>query len=147
MSLLSVNSGLRFRDIDVTCDYDDNTLQIRCHVTELQQVFLSLFRHSCQQLGEIDEDDHTPQINIRVFSDQESIIIQINHNGASLSLEEQRLIFEPYTDHELPTNKYLPENRLSFTKFIVVNQHHGQITIASNDAAGTTFHLRLPRTG
>ena len=147
VSLLSVHSGLRFRDIDVACDYEDNTLQIRCHVTELQQVFLSLFRHSCQQLGEIDEDDHTPQINIRVFSDEESIIIQVNHNGPSMSLEEQRLIFEPYTDHALPTDKYLPENRLSFTKFIVVNQHHGQITISSNSAAGTTFHLRLPKTG
>ncbi len=146
-SLLSVNSGLRFRDIDVNCDYEDDNLQIRCHATELQQVFLSLFRYSCQQLGKVDEADHIPNIRILVRSDQEDIVIQINHNGATISSEEQRFIFEPYSGHELSGDKYRLESRLTFTQFIVVNQHHGQITVASDNGDGTTFHLRFPRTG
>ncbi|MAH73124.1 MAG: PAS domain-containing sensor histidine kinase [Cellvibrionales bacterium TMED49] len=146
VSLLSVHSGLRFRDIDVSCDYEDDTLQIRCNATELQQVFLSLFRYSCQQLGKVDEADHTPHIRIRVRSDENDIVIQINHNGATVSLEEQRFIFEPYSGHELTGDKYRTESRLTFTQFIVVYQHHGQITVASHDDEGTTFHLRFPRT-
>jgi len=33
---------------------------------------------------------------------------------------------------------------LSFSHFIIAEQHQGQIAVTSNPDAGTTFHIQLP---
>ena len=49
--VLSVMPGLRFKDVKVNIDCPDDVPEIPCYITEMQQVFLSLFRHSCYALG------------------------------------------------------------------------------------------------
>jgi signal transduction histidine kinase len=62
--VLSVMSGLRFRDIKVNIDCAEDVPDIPCYATEIQQVFLSLFRHSCYALGKLADKDLNPEINI-----------------------------------------------------------------------------------
>jgi signal transduction histidine kinase len=142
--VLSVTAGLRFSDIKITLDYADNLQEIPCYITEMQQVILSLFRHSCYALDKVDDLDHNPQINIEVTIFYDNLWIRIQHNGRGISLEEQKTIFEPYSTQTSKTGKFEAGKGLSFSHFIITEQHQGQIAVTSDPDIGTTFHIQLP---
>lgn len=142
--VLSVMAGLRFRDIKVTLDYADDVPELACYITELQQVFLSLFRHSCYALGKVDDLDHVPQINVEVTKFYENLWIRIQHNGRGITLEDQKTIFEPFAADGDANGSYNAGKRLSFSHFIITEQHQGQIAVTSDPDVGTTFHIQLP---
>jgi PAS domain S-box-containing protein len=142
--VLSVMSGVRFKDIKVNIDCADDIPEIPCYVTEIQQVFLSLFRHSCYALGKVDDADHNPVINIEVTKFYDNLWVRIQHNGRGISIEEQKTIFEPYAADGDPNGNYNAGKRLSFAYFIITEQHQGQIAVTSAPDVGTTFHIQLP---
>ncbi|MDA9091569.1 PAS domain-containing sensor histidine kinase [Porticoccaceae bacterium] len=142
--VLSVMAGLRFRDVKVTSNYADDLPDVACYVTELQQVFLSLFRHSCYALGKVKDLDHSPEINIEVTKFYENLWVRIQHNGRGISLEDQKTIFEPFAADGDADGSYDAGKRLSFSHFIVEEQHQGQIAVTSDPEVGTTFHIQLP---
>ncbi|MDB2533900.1 ATP-binding protein [Porticoccaceae bacterium] len=142
--VLSVMSGVRFKDIKVNIDCADDIPEIPCYVTEIQQVFLSLFRHSCYALSKVDDADHNPVINIEVTKFYDNLWVRIQHNGRGISLEEQKTIFEPYAADGDPNGNYNAGKRLSFAYFIITEQHQGQIAVTSAPDVGTTFHIQLP---
>jgi PAS domain S-box-containing protein len=142
--VLSVTAGLRFSDIEVNVDYADNLQDIPCYVTELQQVMLSLFRYSCYALDEIDDLEHNPQINVEVTIFYDNLWIRIQHNGRGISLDEQKTLFEPYSIQAGGSDKSDANQRLSFSHFIITEQHQGQIAVTSHPDIGTTFHIQMP---
>ena len=142
--VLSVTAGLRFSDIKINVDYADNLQDIPCFITEMQQVMLSLFRYSCYALDKVDDLDHNPQINIEVTIFYDNLWIRIQHNGRGISLEEQKTIFEPYSNQISEPGKSDARQRLSFSHFIITEQHKGQIAVTSDPDIGTTFHIQLP---
>ena len=142
--VLSVMSGLRFRDIKVNIDCAEDVPDIPCYATEIQQVFLSLFRHSCYALGKLADKDLNPEINIEVTKFYDNLWVRIQHNGRGISLEEQKTLFEPYSNNGGNNDKYDAGKRLSFAYFIVTEQHQGQIAVTSAPEVGTTFHIQLP---
>lgn len=142
--VLSVMAGLRFRDIHIKIDYADDVPEIACYITELQQVFLSLFRHSCYALGKVDDLERSPEINIEVTKFYENIWVRIQHNGRGISLEDQKTIFEPFAADGDANGSYNAGKRLSFSHFIITEQHQGHIAVTSDPDVGTTFHIQLP---
>ena len=142
--VLSVMAGVRFKDIKVNIDCADDIPEIPCYVTEIQQVFLSLFRHSCYALGKVDDADHSPVINIEVTKFYDNLWVRIQHNGRGISLDEQKTIFEPYAANGDSSSAYNAGKRLSFAYFIITEQHQGQIAVTSAPDVGTTFHIQLP---
>jgi len=142
--VLSVPSGLRFRHITIERDYGENLPDIPCFTSELQQVFLSLFRHACHALGEVNKDQYTPIIKIQVIECYEALWIKIQHNGVGISKEEQQFIFEPFFSNKISDSDYQAGKRLSFSHFIISEQHRGQLAITSDLEVGTTFHIQLP---
>jgi len=150
--VLSVTKGLRFKDVLINHNYADDLPQLRCHVPELQQVFLSLFRYSCYALGKVEDPDHTPSINIEISEFYEAIWVRIQHNGLGMTTEEQQLVFEPFfanshaaEDSDAQSDQQSGAGeRLSFAQFIIAEQHQGQIAVTSDINIGTTFHIQLP---
>jgi len=159
--VISVPSGLRFKDITIERDYGENLPQIPGFISELQQVFLSLFRHACHALGEAQQPgdlstikpDITPTIKptikIQVIECYDALWIKVQHNGLGVSNEEQKFIFEPFftntsSDNGASDNDYDAGKRLSFSHFIITEQHRGQLAITSDMNVGTTFHIQLP---
>ena len=142
--VLSVMPGLRFKDVKVNIDCPEDVPEIPCFITEMQQVFLSLFRHSCYALGKVDDDEHSPIINIEVTVFYDNLWVRIQHNGRGISLEEQKTIFEPFAADGDANGSYDAGKRLSFSHFIIVEQHQGQIAVTSDPDVGTTFHIQLP---
>ena len=142
--VLSVPSGLRFRDITIERHYDKNLPKIPCFVSELQQVFLSLFRHACHALGQRKENDQHPIIKIQVIECYEALWIKVQHNGVGISYEEQQFIFEPFFTNRVSDEDYDAGKRLSFSHFIITEQHRGELAVTSDLNVGTTFHIQLP---
>jgi signal transduction histidine kinase len=145
--VLSVTKGLRFKDVVINHNYADNLPQLRCHVPELQQVFLSLFRYSCHALGKIEDPKHKPSINIEISEFYDAVWVRIQHNGLGISTEEQQLLFEPFFASSHATDNGEQQSageRLSFAQFIIAEQHQGKITVTSDINIGTTFHIQLP---
>lgn len=145
--VLSVPSGLHFRDISIERHYNQNLPDIPCYATELQQVFLSLFRHACHALGQVQKAGHTPIIRIQVMVCYDLLWIKVQHNGVGITNEEQQYIFEPFFTHTPgKAEDYDAGKRLSFSHFIITEQHQGQLAVTSDLNVGTTFHLQLPLT-
>lgn len=145
--VLSVPSGLHFRDISIERHYNQNLPDIPCYATELQQVFLSLFRHACHALGQVQKAGHTPIIRIQVIVCYDMLWIKVQHNGVGITNEEQQYIFEPFFTHTPgKAEDYDAGKRLSFSHFIITEQHQGQLAVTSDLNVGTTFHLQLPLT-
>ncbi len=139
--MLSVPTKLRFKDITIERNYEQDLPKIPCYVFELQQVFLSLFRHA---LGQFQMDRQQPVISIRIMECYDAIWIKVQHNGVGLTSEEQQYIFEPFFSNQLSEEDYDVGKRLSFSHFIIAEHHHGEMAVTSDINVGTTFHMQIP---
>ncbi|VUD68845.1 Sensor protein FixL [Thalassocella blandensis] len=146
---LSEPSGLKFSDIVIEKNYEENLPELEVYVSELQQVFLSLLRHSSHSLGLIAKTAFRPAIKISVQECYDAIWIKIQHNGRGLTPEEQQELFEPFFNASIDAGfEGKPkggdaQNRLSFSHFIISDHHKGQIAVTSDVDVGTTFHIQL----
>jgi PAS domain S-box-containing protein len=141
--MMSMTTGLRFQDIEVKYEYSEDLPKLPCYITELQQVFLSLVRHACSALGKVDDIDHVPTIRIAVTLLYDDIWIRFHHNGLAASNEEQKYMFEPIAEVDTNSIENPNSQRLSFSHFIITEQHQGQIAIIS-EKHETTFSIQLP---
>ena len=141
--IMSMTSGLRFQDIEVKYEYSEDLPELPCYITELQQVFLSLIRHACSALGRVDDIDHIPTIRIAVTSLYNDIWIRFHHNGEAVSNEQQKYLFESVAEADIDSNQHSGGQRLSFSHFIITEQHQGQMAVMSNNQE-TTFSIQLP---
>ncbi|PCK07318.1 MAG: PAS domain-containing sensor histidine kinase [Alteromonadaceae bacterium] len=142
-STLSEPSGLRFIDISITKQYQQDLPQLPCYQAELQQVFLSLFRHACHALGKEYIKQPKPAITIEVSTSFDALWVKIHHNGRGLTGQEQQEIFEPFFHSNDSQSTMEAENRLSFSQFIVCEHHQGEIAVTSDQEADTTFHIQF----
>lgn len=142
--VLSVPSQLRFNDIHIERSYEKDLPMIPCYAAELQHVFLSLFRHACDAIRHTEHPERTPTIKIQMIVSYDNLWIRIHHNGLGLSDDEQMYLFEPFFRKGSPEVKYDASKRLSFTYFIISEQHQGQIAVTSDLNVGTTFHIQMP---
>jgi len=136
--------GLHFQDVKIDRSYADNLPEIPCYVAEMQQVFLSLFRHCVHSLAQVEADEFQPIIKLEIIECYDALWIKVQHNGRGLTPNQQQDIFEPFFN-TWPDKAPSPdaENRLSFTHFILTDHHQGQVAITSDTEVGTTFHIQL----
>ena len=142
---LSVPSGLQFNDIKIERQYESGLPSIPCRATELQQVFISLFRHCIHSLAKPDELGREPTITIQANHFYDALWLKVQHNGRGLSLQEQQVLFEPFFADSSANDieDYNAGWRLSYAYFIVTEQHRGQLAVTSDIEIGTTFHIQL----
>ncbi|EKN67798.1 histidine kinase N-terminal domain-containing protein [Schinkia azotoformans] len=114
-------------NLDVTVNGDRN---------ELKQVFLNLLINAVDALSE--EKEKKRKINIIAAADLDNISVSISNNGAPLSADEIKLIFEPfYSTKNLGTGIGL------YVCKKIIESHHGTINCISTDDL-TTFQVMLP---
>ncbi len=141
----AIPNGLKFNQIEVVRDYEPELPEAPGFASELQQVFLSLLRHSFYALATNQPNERRPKISIKVVNCYETLWIKVQHNGRGLSPEEQQFIFEPYFSNEQynPGAEYDAGKRLSFSYFIITEHHLGQMAVTSDPEIGSTFHIQL----
>ncbi|KEA65667.1 Sensory box histidine kinase [Marinobacterium lacunae] len=142
--VLSLPDTFPFSDIRIEPHFEPDLPLIPCYVTELQQVFLSLFRHAYKSLTEKHEAGYTPTIKLYVAKCYDALSVRIQHNGVGLTSEEQMYLFEPYMQEgNIDKVAEGANKRLSFAHFVITEQHQGHMAVTSDPAVGTTFHIQL----
>ncbi|GAA0784306.1 two-component system sensor histidine kinase NtrB [Marinobacterium sediminicola] len=144
---LSLPDAIPFGKINVERHFEKEIPLAPCHITELQQVFLSLFRHAYQSLAEKAKAkgmDFVPTIKLYVGQSYDALSVRIQHNGTGLSNEEQMHLFEPYVNSaNVEQPSAAADRRLSFAYFVITEQHRGHMAVTSDLEVGTTFHIQL----
>jgi nitrogen-specific signal transduction histidine kinase len=78
-----------------------------------------------------------------VTSLYDDIWIRFHHNGEAVSNEQQKYLFESVAEADIDSNQHPGGQRLSFSHFIITEQHQGQMAVMS-DNQETTFSIQLP---
>ena len=143
--VLSASDDLAFREVKLIREYEKNLPEIPCYITELLQVFLGLFRHACRSLSmRTQSDDYTPTIKIILSESYDNLWIKIQHNGMGLTSDEQMNLFEPFFSDTPAAKSFDAGQRLSFSYYIVTEQHQGNMAVTSDIKLGSTIHIQLP---
>ena len=134
-------------EIEVIKNYSDLP-QIECYAGQLNQVFMNLLSNAIDAFDESNKgksyDKIVNQVMIvtEVSSDLQQVFICIKDNGVGMSKGLQEQIFEDFF-----TTKCVGKGTglgLAIVQQIVVQKHHGDITVNSVLGAGTEFVLTLP---
>jgi signal transduction histidine kinase len=136
-STLLMLSGKFPPGITVVKDYDRGLPQIPAYAGELNQVWTNLLDNAVSAMGE------TGTLTIRTGLDREFVFVEFGDTGPGIPPEIRDRIFEPFF-----TTKPVGEGTglgLDISWRIVVNKHHGDITVESVPG-DTRFRVRLPVT-
>lgn len=143
--VVSVSDELPFSQIKLERNFEKNLPLLPCYITELQQVFLSLFRHACRALAvKKAGEGFEPLIKIILSESYDNLWIKIQHNGLGLTTEEQMYLFEPFFTDKSAAEDFDAGQRLSFSHYIVTEQHQGNMAVTSDIELGSTIHIQLP---
>jgi len=136
-ALTVVATELEINRTRVTKDYLANLNQVRCDETKMQQVFLSIFKNALEAM--------TPGGHLHIEVTQHrsgrhpDVQILIKNDGVPIPTEHVGKVFEPYF-----TTKRSGTGLGLATVKKIVEEHQGQISIASGPGQGTAVIIRLP---
>lgn len=135
-ALTVVATDLEVTRIQVTKDYPQHLSPVRCDEAKMQQVFLSIFKNALEAM--------TPggHLHIEVTqarSGRNPVQILIKNDGAPIPTEYMGKVFEPFF-----TTKRSGTGLGLATVKKIVEEHQGQISIASGPGQGTTVIIRIP---
>jgi signal transduction histidine kinase len=136
-STLMMLSGKFPPGITVVKDYDRSLPSIPAYAGELNQVWTNLIDNAVSAMGS------SGVLTVRTGRDREFVFVEFGDTGPGVPAEIRERIFEPFF-----TTKPVGEGTglgLDISWRIVVNKHHGDITVESVPG-DTRFRVRLPVT-
>jgi PAS domain S-box-containing protein len=116
--------------------------EVRCHVGDLNQVFLNLLVNAADALQ---EKDGRGEIRITTRSEGPMVMISFADNGPGIPEDLRHAVFEPFF-----TTKEVGKGTgqgLALARAVVLDKHGGTIEMRSEVGQGTEFILRLPVLG
>ncbi|GAB4175551.1 MAG: AAA family ATPase [Coleofasciculaceae cyanobacterium] len=135
-------------------DYDDSIAQLEVVPSDLNRAFINAIDNACyaiqakqknfQQQPGNEGETFTPTLWLKTQNLGDTVEIRIRDNGVGISPEIREKIFHPFFTTK-PTGKGTGLG-LSLTHDIIVGQHGGTLTVASEPGAYTEFIITLPRT-
>ncbi|BBD06819.1 cache domain-containing protein [Desulfovibrio ferrophilus] len=130
-----------FKKILVERDFDLDLPPVMCSATEIEQVFLNLFRNAAQAMF-LHGAAGVPMLRLKTQRDGDWVRVEIADNGPGMDEETRRRIFEPFfTTKEVGQGTGLG---LSVSYFIITDNHGGTFAVESSPGRGATFTIRLP---
>jgi len=144
---------LAMNDYDLKKKYDVRKIRlmkdygelpdIQCQETQIEQVFLNIFKNAAQAMGSKKfSDDEIPSLRIMTSLISENVKIEISDNGTGMNDNIRKRIFEPFFTTKDPGSG--TGLGLSVSFYIIVNGHRGTITVESSPDRGSTFIITLP---
>ncbi len=134
-ALRVVATDLDVNRIGVTKDSDPHISPVRCDDAKMQQVFLSIFKNALEAMapgGHLHIDVAQPRASRHVQ-------ITVKNDGVPIPSEHLGKLFEPFFT---PKRSGTGLGLASVKK--IVEEHQGQISIASGPGQGTAVIIRLP---
>ena len=104
--------------------------------TQLIRVVTNLVKNAIQSIPKESE----PKVNVRVFEENDNVVIAVEDNGLGISAENNAKVFEPkFTTKSSGMGLGLP-----MIKSIIEN-HKGTISFQSKEGKGTIFKVKFPK--
>ncbi len=129
-----------FRQIRVVREYAPKIPEVPCDRTEIEQVFLNIIKNAAQAMATGGRRPY--RLTLRTHREGNFVRIDIEDNGPGMDRQTQDRVFEPFfTTKPVGTGTGLG---LSVSYFIIVEQHHGSLTVSSAPDKGARFTVRLP---
>jgi signal transduction histidine kinase len=131
------------KDIRLTEKFD-HIPAVPCDRGKIQQVFFNLIKNGIQAMAQAPANDCVPQLIFRIYEHGDMACVEIEDNGPGIGETVQKKIFEPlYTTKSGGDGTGLG---LSISYFIIVTDHHGEMTVESVPGRNTRFIVKLPYT-
>lgn len=120
-------------------DFDESLTFVPCLVSEFNQVILNMIVNARDAI----EDTKTEGLITITTSQTEGwAVIRLSDTGTGMPDEVKRRIFDPfYTTKEVGKGT---GQGLAIAHDVIVNKHHGELTVESSPGKGTTFEMKLP---
>ncbi len=108
---------------------------IRCHPTQLSQVFTNLLLNACQAI------ESMGRIDIRTRHEGDEVVVRISDTGQGMTPETLARLATPF----FTTKPRGQGTGLGLSiSYSIIARHNGRIEVQSQPGQGTTFTLRLP---
>jgi PAS domain S-box-containing protein len=134
-----------FKQIEILWECAENFPTVSCTETEIEQVFLNLFRNAAQAMASAQPQIMEPRIVVRMKAEVDRVVLEVEDNGPGMPPEVQRRAFEPFFTTKPPgVGTGLG---LSVSYFIITRSHDGQMRLESRPGQGTRFIIELPVLG
>lgn len=121
--------------VEVLCEVDEEKLIIEADTVLLEQVLINLITNSISAM----EHESAPQLNLKAYSRESHISVQVTDNGSGIPEEKLSDIFLPFYS----TKEQASGIGLSFVKQIL-SLHNATIHVQSGVEEGSTFSMRFP---
>jgi two-component system NtrC family sensor kinase len=116
---------------------------VACYVGDINRVVLNILVNAAQAIGDVVKDgSERGRISVRTRRDGESVVIAIADTGGGIPEDVRDRIFDPFF-----TTKEVGKGTgqgLAMARKVVVDEHHGELSVESQVGKGTTFFIRLP---
>ncbi|MFO0629947.1 MAG: ATP-binding protein [Polyangiales bacterium] len=112
---------------------------------ELSQVLLNMIVNAVHAIADRCHDEGAPKGRITIGiarGPAESVVLQVSDTGTGIAPEHRSRIFDPFFTTK-PVGRGTGQG-LAIAYDIIVNRHHGTITVDSEVGVGTTFSIHLP---
>ena len=131
-----------FRLIDIVREYSEGLPYVLCSATEIEQVFLNLFKNAAQAMADLPADA-PHRITVRTFAEPGYVVAEVEDTGPGVDEAILHRIFEPFFTTKKPgVGTGLG---LSVSFFIITQNHQGQFLVRSEPGRGATFTIKLPQ--
>lgn len=116
---------------------------VMCHIGDINQVVLNLVVNAAHAIeAGLEGSDGRGEIQVATQSDGEFVRISVSDNGPGIPADIVGRIFDPFF-----TTKGVGKGTgqgLALAHSIIVERHHGEISLETAAGEGTTFHVRIP---
>ena len=126
-------------------EFDPSLSLVPCYPDEFNQVILNLIvnaAHAIEEARTRATNDQRGRICVRTRRVDGEAEISVSDDGAGIPEEIQSRVFEPFFTTK-PVGKGTGQG-LAIVHAVIVERHHGRITLESSPGHGTTFRLYLP---
>jgi len=135
-----------FKTIEIIKEYEANLPMVTCEGAKIQQVLLNILRNGAQAMQDAMQKNigNKPQFILRLSHETDTAMLrmEIEDNGPGMDEETRKRIFEPFfTTKPVGIGTGLG---LSVSYFIIIENHHGEMSVESSPGAGAKFIIRLP---
>ncbi|GAB6036081.1 hypothetical protein JCM15519_06400 [Fundidesulfovibrio butyratiphilus] len=131
-----------FRQIEIVREYAPDTPDVPCSAAEIEQVVFNLLYNAAQAMASQPTPHAPPRLILRVHSQGEHCVFEVEDNGPGMEESVRQRIFEPLFSTKAPGEG--TGLGLALAYFIVVNTHGGTIEAVTAPGQGTRFVIRLP---
>ncbi len=133
-TLKLMRSELENRSIAVTIDIHDQIPRVALDRSQIKQVFFNVIKNSLEAMG----DGGT----LKIVFEVSDIFVEIAFvdSGSGIAPEQMGSLFEPYH-----STKQSGSGLGLMVVQRIVDEHGGEIELASKQGEGTCFKIRLPR--